>query len=317
MEKLFINRNVKALSVQEVFSRFLRDRECSNVSPYTIGYYERCYKSFGKFYDVGLPCSEITLDTVRDYISWQKEQGNINDISINTNLRGVRSILYFAMQEGYLQEFKIKLIRAVKPIKPVYTEQQLERLLKKPSMKKCTFAEYRNWVIVNYLLGTGNRLETMSKLKIGDLDFENYQIALIHTKNKKQYFIPMSKELAKVLREYITYRKGEADDCLFCTSYGAPLSKGTIQTQIQHYNKSRGVRETSIHMFRHTFAKMWILNGGDIIRLQSILGHSSLEMVKEYVEMFCDDLQEGFSSHNPLDSLARKRKDGDRISMRN
>ena len=66
-----------------------------------------------------------------------------------------------------------------------------------------------------------------------------------------------------------------------------------------------------------SICKMWILNGGDIIRLQVILGHSSLEMVKEYVAMFCDDLQEGFSSHNPLDTLARKRKDGDKISMRN
>jgi len=315
MEKLFINRGGTALSVQELFDRFLRDRECSNVSPYTISYYERCFKSFGKFFDVGLPCSEITLDTVRDYISWQKGLGNINDISINTNLRGVRSILYFAMQEGHVKEFKIKLIRAVKPIKPTYTEQELEKLLKRPNVNKCTFAEYRNWVIVNYLLGTGNRLETMSKLKIVDLDFQANQIALMNTKNKKQYFIPISKELAKVLREYLTYRKGGADDSLFCTSYGSPLDKGTVQTQIQHYNKSRGVESTSIHMFRHTFAKMWILNGGDIIRLQSILGHSSLEMVKEYVAMFCDDLQEGFSSHNPLDTLARKRKDGEKIAM--
>ena len=39
---------------------------------------------------------------------------------------------------------------------------------------------------MNYLLGTGNRLETVSKLKIGDLDFESNQIALIYTKNKKQ-----------------------------------------------------------------------------------------------------------------------------------
>ena len=142
MEKLFINRSVKVLSVQELFDRFLRDRVCSNVSPYTIGYYERCFKSFSKFYDVSQPSSEITLDTVRDYISWQKEQGNISDISINTNLRGVRSILYFGMQEGYVQEFKIKLIRAVKPIKPTYTEQELEKLLKKYYSPTLYHSEY-------------------------------------------------------------------------------------------------------------------------------------------------------------------------------
>ncbi len=316
MEKLRIRQGTENLTVQELFERFLRDREISNVAPDTIIYYRNCFISFSKFLDVSLPCSEIEMETVRGYIRWMKEQGTAKDITINTNLRGIRSILYFGMQEGYVQEFKIKLLRVVKPIKPVYTEQELEKLLKKPNIKTCTFAEYRNWVMVNYLLGTGNRLETMSKLKIADLDFEGNQIALIHTKNKKQYFIPMSKELAKVLREYLTYRKGSIEEYLFCTSYGTPINKATIQTQIQHYNESRGVKSTSIHMFRHTFAKMWILNGGDILRLQSILGHSTLEMVKEYVAMFSDDLQDGFSSHNPLDTLARKRKDGDRISMK-
>jgi len=316
MEKLFIQSNAKILPLSEVFDMFLRVKQCTNLSEYTISYYERCFKSFGTFYDVSLPCKDISLGDIQDYILYLKEKPNVNDITINTNLRGVRAILYYAMEMGYLNPFKIRLIRAEKKIKETYTDEELELLLKKPNTKKCSFAEFRNWVIINYLLATGNRLETMSSVKIGDINFENNEIILKRTKNRKQQIIPLSQELSKVLREYLAYRKGKEEDYLFCTSYGQPLVKRGIQSQIQKYNRRRGVLKTSIHVFRHTFAKKWIINGGDIIRLQSILGHSSIEMVKEYVNMFSDDLHKGFNSFNPLDNFVKDKKTGERISLK-
>jgi len=272
---------------------------------------------FGKFQSIAVPCVQITYDTILDYIQWQKKQGTINDISINTNLRGVRAFFYYAMEKGYLPKFKIRLIRAVKPIKPVYTNEELEKMLKKPDLKTCNFKEYRTWVIINYALATGNRLETIQQLKIQDISFDGNEIALLKTKNKRQYYIPLSRDLSQILAEYLTFRKGDKEDILFCNAYGTPLKKRTIQEDIQQYNIKRGVEKTSIHIIRHTFAKIWIRNGGDIFALQEILGHSSLEMVKEYLALFGDDLKEGFNSRNPLDSFNRKRKQkGNQIRMR-
>lgn len=50
--------------------------------------------------------------------------------------------------------------------------------------------------------------------------------------------MPLSQELAKVLREYLTYRKGSPEDYLFCTEYGTKLATSTIQGQISKYNKA-------------------------------------------------------------------------------
>ncbi|MED1002611.1 site-specific integrase [Bacillus mobilis] len=46
----------------------------------------------------------------------------------------------------------------------------------------------------------------------------------------------------------------------------------------------KGVR-VSPHIFRHTFTKYYLLNNGDMMNLQKILGHSSIEMVRKYINM--------------------------------
>jgi integrase/recombinase XerD len=62
-----------------------------------------------------------------------------------------------------------------------------------------------------------------------------------------------------------------------------------------------GVR-FSFHTLRHTFAVNYIRNGGDMFRLQRVLGHSTLEMTRKYVNLQTSDLQ---AVHERLSLLAR------------
>ena len=76
-------------------------------------------------------------------------------------------------------------------IKETYTDRELEALLKKPDIRKCTFAEYRNWVIVNFLLNSGSRAATIRAILIRDVDLENSLVYYRHTKNRKAQVIPL------------------------------------------------------------------------------------------------------------------------------
>lgn len=91
------------------------------------------------------------------------------------------------------------------------------------------------------------------------------------------------------------------------------LSREGFKTAIFRYNTNRQVAKTSAHVYRNTFAKYWILQGGDLIRLQKILGHKDLKMVLEYVDMYGADLQVNFNSYNPLSSYAK----GEHMSLKN
>jgi integrase/recombinase XerD len=295
-------------TLESAYEEFHTFKKINNLSKESLMFYGNSFRIFGLFHDTAQPCESVTKETVYKYIEHLQRKGTVNDVTINSYLRGIRVALYYFMELGYMPKFNIKLIRCDKEIKETYTNEELEMLLKKPDVKKVGFAEYRNWVIVNYLLGTGNRLRTLVNLKWADVDFQNDLIRLTTVKNRRQQMIPLSSTLKTILNEYRLYRKGDTDDYVFCSHFGEQLSKGGTETAIQRYNSQRGVTKRSIHLFRHTFAKLWILNGGDIFRLQKILGHSSLDIVKEYVNMFSAGLQQNFDEFNPLENIKVNQK---------
>lgn len=294
-------------TLQEGMDEFFKHCKVKNLSEHTIRYYTNSMDLFTKFYNQENRLNDITKSTVDDFILYLRDNTNFNDISINTTLKAIRAICYYFMKLSYMKKFKIELIRAEKKIKNTYTDAELELLLKKPDLNQCHFGEYRTWTIENFLLGTACRASTVVNIKIKDLDFSNQLITLEKTKNRSQQIIPMSSTLGKIIEEYIEYRKAEnSEDYLFCDIWGNQLTVKGLQSAIRIYNQNRGVMRTSVHAFRHTFAKKWILNNGDIFRLQKVLGHNSLDMVRNYVNMFTNDLQQDFDKFNPLEQMVNK-----------
>ena len=157
--------------------------------------------------------------------------------------------------------FKIVLPKAEEKLKEPYSRDEMEKLLKKPDLKTCRFNEYRNWVMVNYFIGTGNRIATVTHLKIKDLDFEEEKIALLTVKNKRAYKIPMAKQLKRILIEYLSYRNGEPDDFVFCPAKNnkKPMTENGVKTILAQYNRGKGVVKTSCHIYRHYFSKHYLL----------------------------------------------------------
>ena len=223
MKNLSVKNWADGITLIDLFDEFLIAKQCTNVSPYTLRFYKDCFHSFTTFVDEKTPCADITLQTVNGYILALKEKKNLSDITINSYLRGVRALLYYGMEIVCIKPFRIVCIRAEKKQKETYSEHEIIALIKRPDVKTCSFAEFRSWAMVNYFLATGNRLETVINIKIGDVDFSEGEIHLLKLKNRKQYTIPLSAQLSKVLREYLIYRKGSPDDYTYIHEVGESL----------------------------------------------------------------------------------------------
>ena len=291
--------------IVEAYQIMRRTKVNNNLSDRTIRHYDYTMEQFGIFMKniEEVYCSEIDQDTMEEFIEFLKARNpNIRAATINSYLRGLRTILYYFMERGYIKQFSVKLLKADEAIKETYTSDEIKLLLEKPNLKKCDFSEYRNWAITCYLLATGNRLGTVCELKNKDIDFESGTIHLRKVKTRKAYTMPLSSALEIILAEYMQYREGEPDDYLFCNRYGDKLQEPSLNTAIYRYNRRRGVNKTSIHLYRNTFAKTYITNDGDIARLQRLLGHSSPTMSLKYARMYDADLDYHFNERNPLDS---------------
>jgi site-specific recombinase XerD len=134
----------------------------------------------------------------------------------------------------------------------------------------------------------------------------------VHGKGDKERIVPVGVTVQKVIAKYINKYRPQPiyplSNNLFLTRDGMPLTPNRVQSIIESYaNKAeiKGVR-ASPHTFRHTFAISYLRNGGDIFTLQRILGHETLDMVRNYVTLAQADLQEAHLRCSPMDNLKMK-----------
>ena len=309
-----MRRNV--LSLEEGEKEFLISCKVRNLAEATIKSYKECFDFFVKYmndtYENIDMYNDITQDTISNYILDMKAS-KLKDSTINIRLRSIRVVLYYFMDNDYINNFKIETIKETEKFPELYTDTEVAILLKKPDTKTCTFAEYRTWVIISFFVATGVRSRTLRNIKIKDLDFDNDLIYLRTTKNRKLSVIPMGKAIKKILLDYLKVRGTENEDYLFCNLEGRQLTKNALCNIVSKYNRKRGVHRTGIHLFRHYFAKNYIQNGGNALKLQKILGHSTLKETQRYVDLFGRDLQKDFDEFSPLDKIYKSKE---RIKMR-
>ena len=302
-----VKRAVKANTAQQrnlqsYFDEFIAQKRATHCAESTIKTYTESFDKFKTFYKDRKP-QDINKAVIFEYINYLDKTG-IRSVSVNHYLRDLRAFVNWCAGEGLYSRFVVPMVKEQEVIKETYTDKELKALLAKPQ-KTASFAEWRTWTIINWVLATGNRAETICNVCLEDLNFEYKEIVLRHTKNKKALQIPMGREISQILKDYIRMFRYNASgqDFLFCNIAGERLSTNALKLSIRAYNLKRGVSKTSIHALRHTFAKLWVMNKGDVFRLQKILGHSDLSVTRRYVEMFEEDLKEDFDLFNPLDNL--------------
>lgn len=296
------------LTLKEACEKYLDNCVQRNLSEFTVLHYRESYNHFYKFFDAEMPLDEMTKEKYDAFLGYLRTITN-NDRTIRCYQRNLMTVLRYLMREGYMEAFEMQAVRVGRNSVETYSDEELQILLKKPDMKKCTYLEYQCWVMVNLLFSTGIRQRSMLHLQVKDVDFENALLTVRITKNRKVLVLPLNHTMVMILKEFLKHRQHKNKDAwLFCNVYEQQLVKTTCYRMLADYNKNRGVETTGIHRFRHTFAKQWILNGGNVVSLSRLLGHSSLNITQNYINLLTTDLSKQVEDINLLDKYAVKKR---------
>ena len=296
------------VTFEEGCNKYLDNCRQRNLREGTINHYKQSYTQFYKYFDANMPVENFTSDMYKQYVVFLRNTLQ-NDVSINSYLRDLITTLHFLMSEGYVEPFKMQAIKVDRTNVETYSDEELRILLQKPNIKKCSFTEYQSWVMTNFLFSTGVRQRSLMHIKVKDIDFDNNVVYVNVTKNRKPLLVPINQTMAHILNEYRKYRKYKnKEDFLFCNVFGEQLVKSTCYHMLYEYNKRRGVETTGIHRYRHTFARQWILNGGNVVSLSRLLGHSSLQITQNYVNLLVSDVAKEVDTINLLDKFSSRKK---------
>ena len=302
---------VVSATIEETFSDFIISKKTKGLAEKTLQSYQSQFQAVARHMDVKMDIAMLQKADL-DAMIISMRDASLSPNSINSYTRTLKSFFSWCNEQG-ITRLNIPLYKAEETVKETYSDAELAALLKKPDIRKATFAEYRDWVIINFLLNCGSRAATVRAIQIRDVDLDGGMVFYRHTKNRKAQVIPLCSAMVAILREYLRHRGGEAADYLFCTETGSQLTENGLRQSIARYNTRRGVQKTSIHLFRHTFARKYLIDcGGDAFTLQKLLGHSTLAMTKHYCAIFDADLTRNYDNFSPL---AQMKANSTRIKM--
>jgi integrase/recombinase XerD len=314
-ELAIIEKNSKTYveTFKDAIDLFVKDCELRNLRPFTIRYYLNEFQAFLNT----LTEQEIDVTVLKPYklteehikenlILFMRNQKGLKVVTINTRLRALRAFYNFLYKSKYIPfnpMENIKLLKDRKTIIATFSKDQLNNLFKQPDLK--TFTGVRDYIIMMLMLETGIRVNELVGVSLADIRWEDNLLCIRNAKSYRERLVPIQKVMKDQLKKYIAIRGYVESDALFVTVDGTRLTRRGVQQRITIYGSMAKLKDVrcSCHTFRHTFAKLSVQQGANIFELQAILGHSSMEIVKTYVNLFGNDVRDRHKEFSPLKVL--------------
>ncbi|TBL68154.1 tyrosine-type recombinase/integrase [Hafnia alvei] len=225
-----------------------------------------------------IPVSRMTKRALMDYRSSRLRDG-IKASTINRDMYRFSGMFTKLIQ---LEEFSG--IHPVHGLPPLVEENPEMTFLEKEEISNLLNTLTGDARLIALLgVSTGARWSELATLKPSQI--VNCRVTFLKTKNGKKRTVPISAELEKLIKKEASTKLFKVDYEKFC--------------QILKTVKPDIPPNQATHILRHTFASHFMMNGGNIIALQQILGHASIQQTMVYAHLSPDYLQNAVSL-NPL-----------------
>lgn len=236
------------------------------------------------------PLHEVTTYDLRFYLSAKRQQGKVNNRTLDGMRRCFSSFFSWLSAEGLIGRnpcAALAQIKFRKQVKRPYSATDMERI-----RKACD--NIRDLALVDFLYCTGCRVSEVVRLDAADVDFEHMECVVLGKGNKERT-VYLSEVAAMHLQEYLNTR--DDADALFTGKAGKRLSKNGIEAMLKRISKVSGVDNVHPHRFRRTLATNLLDRGMNIQDVAVILGHADLKTTQVYCYISQKNVQAAYRKY--------------------
>lgn len=295
-----------SLTYYSLKKQFLYLKKAQGALDYTMRDYNSRLERFEKYYTNEYlemePLKEVLIELFSD--TQKLAPATYNGIYSYLN-----AFFNWVVDNDYLYKNPIKILGFKKKketgkIRNI-PEDIIKRLLQEIDIN--TFVGLRDYALISLTLDTGIRPSEATGLRISNLDSEHFEIVVPAdiAKTRQARTLPLSYQTVEILKNLISFRIPGCEDYIFLSVTGRKMSTDNWEDRLQKYSVAINYKITP-YDFRHTFAIMYLRNGGNVFSLQRLLGHSNLEMTKRYVNFSQIDIANQHTNASPINNFIQR-----------
>ena len=234
-----------------------------------------------------------------DYLGHCKTEGK-SDASIIRYFMAIKSYCKFLRRNKFIESDLTEDIvppRSSQKAPNVPTLEEMERLIKVPTMKMCNESTVRDQAMLMLLYSSGLRASELCDLKLED--FKQNSIVVKCGKRSKTRTVPMTVEASEAINLYIEQYRGKKPGYLFLTKMSRRIRREFLSAMIVRYANKVGLQDVTTHTLRHACATHLLDQGADLRLIQEVLGHSSIASTQRYTHLSSHKMQEMFQQFHP------------------
>lgn len=301
---------------QELVKSFLMYQETKNLSERSIEWYQRTLDKFLEYCEEKkISIASMAVPQARGYVHWlqnatAKTGKKYADNGINGFIRSVKVMFNYLIEDEYIEKnpfVKVRQIKTDKVIIHTFEPEEVKKMLSQ--FNKSVYTDARDELLLRFLYDCGLRISEAINLKLADIDTER-NLVKVFGKGHRERMVPFGRSVKREILRYIARREKSVshdldEGYLFSSRQGTPLMIRNVIRKIQIVGKKAKIegKRLSPHTFRHTFAKTYLMSGGDLFSLQQIMGHADLSTTRQYVHLLTEDIQKKHRQFSPLDNL--------------
>ncbi len=298
---------------------FLFARKVDGVTAKTLDWHSGSLRLFGEWlteYGHSLDPDQWDGDLLKGYVAYLQSRTIRRGGKPGATLAGgtvtnyVQSLLAFCrwlFEEDYVKAnpgAKVKKPKAPQLVKDVFTDDELKRMIETARGEKRN--GLRNAAIILVLTDTGIRVAELCGIEADDILW-NQSLVRVFGKGQKERIVPFGPGTSNAMRKYQIKGRGTHPGYFFLSEEERKLTTTGVSTILRRLGDRAGVEGVHPHKFRRTFATSFLRNGGDVLTLQRIMGHTTLAMTQRYLSMVNDDLSREHAKASPVNALLKRK----------